>query len=147
MNTDTGVKRKQQIGTVTGFLIDMVCNDGNYYLFCYHSEEEYENHIKTFGIDRIDNITMSDEDISKEGRTSLRKARQYSLQAFKIYGGSLRRITLMFDESLINVIYNKFGEQTVTKKHKNEYTASVQVQISPTFRGWMLQFPTQMKIK
>ena len=53
----------------------------------------------------------------------------------------------MFDESLINVIYNKFGEQTVIKKYKNKYTASVQVQISPTFWGWMLQFPTQMKIK
>ena len=59
----------------------------------------------------------------------------------------MRRITLIFNESLINVIYNKFGEQTVIKKYKNKYTASVQVQISPTFWGWMLQFPTQMKIK
>ena len=36
----------------------MVCNDGNYYLICYHSEEEYENHIKTFRVDRIDNISL-----------------------------------------------------------------------------------------
>ena len=64
-----------------------------------------------------------------------------------MYGGPLRRVTLIFDESLINVIYNKFGEQTVIKKHKDKYTASVQVQISPTFWGWMLQFPTQMKIR
>ncbi len=127
--------------------IAMVCNDGNYYLLCYRPEDEYENHIKTFRVDRIDNIAMSDKDISKDGRTSLRKARQYSLQAFKMYGGPLRRVTLIFDESLINVIYNKFGEQTVIKKHKEKYTASVQVQISPTFWGWMLQFPTQMKIR
>ena len=127
--------------------IAMVCNDGNYYLLCYRPEDEYENHIKTFRVDRIDNIAMSDKDISKDGRTSLRKARQYSLQTFKMYGGPLRRVTLIFDESLINVIYNKFGEQTVIKKHKDKYTASVQVQISPTFWGWMLQFPTQMKIR
>ena len=125
----------------------MVCNDGNYYLLCYHSEEEYENHIKTFRVDRIDNISLSEEDISKEGKTALRKAKQYSLQAFKMYGGPLRRVTLKFDESLIGVIYNKFGEKTVIKKSGDKFTASVQVQISPTFWGWLMQFPTTMKIK
>ncbi|MBQ2175484.1 MAG: transcriptional regulator [Alphaproteobacteria bacterium] len=125
----------------------MVCNDGNYYLICYHSEEEYENHIKTFRVDRIDNISLLEEEISKEGKTALRKAKQYSLQAFKMYGGPLRRVTLRFDESLIGVIYNKFGEKTVIKKSGDKFTASVQVQISPTFWGWIMQFPTTMKIK
>ena len=125
----------------------MVCNDGNYYLLCYRSEEEYENHIKTFRVDRIDNISLSEEDISKEGKTALRKAKQYPLQAFKMYGGPLRRVTLKFDESLIGVIYNKFGEKTVIKKSGDKFTASVQVQISPTFWGWIMQFPTTMKIK
>ena len=125
----------------------MVCNDGNYYLLCYHSEEEYENHIKTFRVDRIDNISLLEEEISKEGKTALRKAKQYSLQAFKMYGGPLRRVTLKFDESLIGVIYNKFGEKTVIKKSGDKFTASVQVQISPTFWGWIMQFPTTMKIK
>ena len=125
----------------------MVCNDGNYYLLCYRSEEEYENHIKTFRVDRIDNISLLEEDISKEGKTALRKAKQYPLQAFKMYGGSLRRVTLRFDESLIGVIYNKFGEKTVIKKSGDKFTASVQVQISPTFWGWIMQFPTTMKIK
>ena len=125
----------------------VVCNDGNYYLLCYHSEEEYENHIKTFRVDRIDNISLLEEEISKEGKTALRKAKQYSLQAFKMYGGPLRRVTLKFDESLIGVIYNKFGEKTVIKKSGDKFTASVQVQISPTFWGWLMQFPTTMKIK
>ena len=125
----------------------MVCNDGNYYLLCYHSEEEYENHIKTFRVDRIDNISLLEEEISKEGKTALRKAKQYPLQAFKMYGGPLRRVTLKFDESLIGVIYNKFGEKTVIKKSGDKFTASVQVQISPTFWGWIMQFPTTMKIK
>ena len=125
----------------------MVCNDGNYYLLCYRSEEEYENHIKTFRVDRIDNISLSEEDISKEGKTALRKAKQYPLQAFKMYGGPLRRVTLKFDESLIGVIYNKFGEKTVIKKSGDKFTASVQVQISPTVWGWLMQFPTTMKIK
>ena len=125
----------------------MLCNDGNYYLMCYRAEEEYENHIKTFRIDRIDNIALIDDDISTGANTALRKARQYPLQAFKMYGGPLRRVTLIFDENLIGVIYNKFGEKTVIKKYKDKFTASVQVQISPTFWGWMMQFPTQMKIK
>ncbi|MBQ1389419.1 MAG: transcriptional regulator [Clostridia bacterium] len=127
--------------------IAMVCNDGNYYLLCYRSEEEYVNNIKTFRVDRIDSIALSEDDISEECRTSLRKAKQYSLQAFKMYGGPLRRITLIFDKNLIGVIYDKFGESTVIRKYNDKFIASVQVQISPTFWGWMLQFPTQMKIK
>ena len=53
---------------------------------------------------------------------------------------------MKFDESLIGVIYNKFGEKTIIKKLEEKFTTLVQVQISPTFWGWLLQFSTTMKI-
>ena len=125
----------------------MVCDDGNYYLLCYREEEEYENHIKTFRIDRMDDVIVQNDDISKNGKKALRKAANYPLQAFKMYGGELRRVTLEFDERLIGVLYNKFGEKIVVKKSGQRYTAAVHVQISPTFWGWLMQFPGQMKIR
>ena len=124
----------------------MVCNDGDYYLLCYREEEEYENHIKIFRLDRISDISVSETAISANGKKALRKAKAYPLQAFKMYGGVLKKVKLEFEEKLIGVVFNKFGERTIIKKSGDRYTASVLVQISPTFWGWLMQFPAQMKI-
>ena len=60
-----------------------------------------------------------------------------------MYGGKIR---LAFDECLIGVMFNKFGEEISIKKSGKRYTASVEVQISPTFWGWLTQFPNQMEV-
>lgn len=124
----------------------MICDEGNYYLLCYHNEEEYENNVKTFRIDRIDNISVLDEDVSKDGIKVLNKLKNYPRQAFKMFGGPLCKVTLQFTEKLIGVIFNKFGEDTPIRKVDDRFTATVQVQVSPTFFGWLMQFPTDMKI-
>lgn len=124
----------------------MICDDGNYYLLCYHTEEEYENNVKTFRIDRIDNISVLDEDISKDGIKVLNKLKNYPRQAFKMFGGSLCKVTLQFTEELIGVIFNKFGEDTPIRQADDKFTATVQVQVSPTFFGWLMQFPADMEI-
>ena len=124
----------------------MVCNDGDYYLLCYHNEEKYENHIKIFRIDRISDISVLLIDISDEAINTLSKAKDYPLQAFRMYSGVLRNVTIEFEEKLIGVVFNKFGEITIIKKDCDKYTASVAVQISPTFWGWLMQFPAQIRI-
>ncbi len=124
----------------------MVCNDGDYYLLCYRAEEKYENNIKIFRIDRISDISVLLPDISDEGQKALVKAASYPLQAFKMYGGILRKVTIEFEEKLIGVVFNKFGEKTIINKNGDRYTANILVQISPTFWGWLMQFPAEMRI-
>lgn len=124
----------------------MICDDGNYYLICYRAEPEYENHVKVFRIDRIADISVLDEGISKEAVKASKAITNYPKQVFKMYGGKTRKVRLSFDESLIGVMFNKFGEEISIKKSGTRYTASVEVQISPTFWGWLTQFPAQMEI-
>lgn len=124
----------------------MVCNDGDYYLLCYRTEKAYENNIKVFRIDRISDISVLLLDLSDEGKKALGKAASYPLQAFKIYGGVLRKVTIEFEEKLIGVVFNKFGERTIIKKTGDRYSANIFVQISPTFWGWLMQFPAEMRI-
>lgn len=67
--------------------------------------------------------------------------------ASTMYGGPVKSVTLQFPEKLIGVIYDKFGEDTVIAKHEDStYTATIQVQESPTFRGWLHTFRDEMKI-
>ena len=124
----------------------MICDDGNYYLMCYRPEPEYENNVKVFRVDRITDISETDEDISKDAKKASKAIANYPRQVFKMYGGKMRKVRLSFDESLIGVMFNKFGGEISIKKSGASYMASVEVQISPTFWGWLTQFPNQMEI-
>ena len=124
----------------------MLCSEGNYYLICYRPEPEYDNHVKIFRVDRIVDISILDIELSKEGKKAFRLLSNYPKQVFKMYGGQMRKVRLAFDESLIGVVYNKYGEEINIRKSGSRYTVSVEIQISPTFWGWLMQFPTQMEI-
>ena len=64
-----------------------------------------------------------------------------------MYGGQPVDITIQFSDKLIGVVYDKFGEDTkMVRVNNEECVASVKVQISPTFWGWLLQFGKQMHI-
>lgn len=70
----------------------------------------------------------------------------YTEQVFKMYGGQLADVVLEFDDKLIGVVYDKFGEDTKMIRSGEKCIATVKVQISPVFWGWLFQFARQMKI-
>lgn len=64
-----------------------------------------------------------------------------------MYEGQPVDIVIEFDDKLIGVVYDKFGENTkMIRTHEHRCVATVKVQISPTFWGWMFQFGKQMRI-
>ena len=64
-----------------------------------------------------------------------------------MYGGQPVDITLQFDHKLIGVVYDKFGEDTkMIRLNDTTCVATVKVQISPTFWGWIFQFGKQMTV-
>lgn len=64
-----------------------------------------------------------------------------------MYGGPLEAIVLEFDSKLIGSVYDRFGESTkITDVGGGKCVATLRVQLSPTFWGWLFQFGNQMKI-
>ena len=64
-----------------------------------------------------------------------------------MYGGNLEDVVLEFNEKLIGVVHDKFGENTkMIRTAPGKCVASVQVQIAPTFWGWLFQFVGEMRI-
>lgn len=127
-------------------LLSMICDDGNYYLLCYTEDVDCDTNINTFRLDRMADVNVSDEPITDTAVKTIKSIKGYPKQVFKMYGGVKRMVRLEFDESLIGVIFNKFGEDTLITEVNGRYTATVQVQLSPTFWGWLTQFPGQMRI-
>lgn len=136
---DKAIYHEQAVGTTF--------EDGNYYLMCYRPKNaQYVNKIKVFRIDRIDNIKITGEKICKEAIDVLHDCERYKIQSFKMFGGNIQNVTLQFTPKLVEVIYDKFGYDLKIYRSGEFLYADIEVQISSTFWGWMLQFPVEMKI-
>lgn len=122
----------------------LVFNEDNYYLMCYSSKC---GGICNYRVDRMDTVTIEDNPISEDAMIHSKDIAEYTEQVFKMYGGPQEDIVLHFDHSLIGVVYDKFGENTkMIRINENTCIATVKVQLSPTFWGWMFQFLGRMKI-
>ena len=54
---------------------------------------------------------------------------------------------LEFRDSLIGVVFDKFGEDTpMMRVGESKCAATVEVRVSPTFWGWLFQFAGQMRL-
>ncbi|MBE7060178.1 MAG: WYL domain-containing transcriptional regulator [Ruminococcaceae bacterium] len=124
--------------------IALVFNDDNYYLTCYSSK--YDG-TANYRVDRMASVESVDEEISEKAIELRSEVGRYTEQIFKMYGGESEKVTLEFDNDLIGVIYDKFGEEAkIVRTGENTLVASVDVQVSPTFFGWLFQFGNRMKV-
>ena len=124
--------------------IALVFNDDNYYITCYSAKHDGT---ANYRVDRMTSVESIDEEISKKAQELRCEMGCYTEQVFKMYGGELENVTLELDDKLIGIIYDKFGEDTkIVRTGETTVAASVKVQISPTFFGWLFQFGSQMKV-
>lgn len=124
--------------------IALVFLEDNYYLMTY--SEKYQQ-VVTYRVDRMDNVTALPKAVCKAAKMPEKKIAQYVEQTFKMFGGDPETVTLTFDQSLIGVVYDKFGEDTPMQRiDETTCSARVTVQISPMFWGWVFQFNGELQI-
>lgn len=124
--------------------IALVFNEDNYYLICYSAPH---GQIINYRIDRMESVMTERERVSAKARLNSREITDCTEQMFKMYGGEKTNATLSFDKTLLNAVYDKFGEKTkVTDMKDGTCVIRVTIQVSPTFWGWIFQFAGKMKI-
>lgn len=124
--------------------IALVFNEDNYYLTVYSARHD---NTANYRVDRMDSVEIIDESISEKALKLRSSVSKYTEQALKMYGGPLEKIVLEFDKKLIGAIFDRFGESTnMIDAGMNKCIATLQVQVSPTFWGWLFQFGDQMRI-
>ena len=122
----------------------LIFSDDNYYLMTYHSK--FKN-ILNYRVDRMDHVDIEEEWISDEALRKMQGITEYKEQMFLMFGGEKTGVELEFDNSLIGSVFDRFGEHVRIKRiDENKLVAYVNVQISPTFYGWVFQFGDKMKI-
>lgn len=122
----------------------LIHNGDNYYVLCYDNERD----VYPRRIDRLRHINIADEDLSDTAKEKIHEADRFTDGVFRMYGGKREKVTLRFKDSALNSIYDHFGEKTKVEKtdSANVFQTEVEVEISPTFWGWLFQFAGEMKI-
>ena len=124
--------------------VALVFNEDNYYLVAYSAKHDGT---ANYRVDRMDAVEVLDEPISEKVLQLRDSISSCTEQAFKMYGGQPMDITIQFNNKLIGVVYDKFGEGTrMVRLTEDSCVATVKVQVSPTFWGWIFQFGGQMRI-
>ena len=122
----------------------LVFNDDNYYVVCYSSKHRKQ---LNYRVDRMDMVRVDEEYAAQETDLLAASLPEYTKQAFRMFSGEPQELTLRFDKSILGQIYDQFGEDTeVTAVSDNELEATVMIQVSPTFRGWLAQFDDKVQI-
>ena len=122
----------------------MVFSNDNYYLMCYH-----DNHdgIANYRIDRMVDVLLEDEIINMEKYPQVVNLSDYRKQAFYMFGGEPIKVTFELDSDLIDVVFDKFGENIkVTDLGNNIIQFIAEIQISNMFYGWCCSFGEKLKI-
>jgi predicted DNA-binding transcriptional regulator YafY len=124
--------------------VALVFNDDNYYLVCYN--DKYNN-LSNYRVDRMEQVEVEETDITVSNCTMNFNLADYREQAFKMFVGPVREVTLQFDFAVINAIYDKFGEDTQISKAENDrYLTTAKVQTSPAFYSWCLIYQDKLRI-
>lgn len=124
--------------------VALVFNEDNYYIVAYSS---HHDGTANYRVDRMEGVEIIDEPITEKALKLRADVSGYMEQVFKMYGGQAVKLTLRFEDKLIGVVYDKFGEDTkMIRLDENTCETTVKIQISPTFWGWIFQFGKRMQI-
>lgn len=115
-------------------------DDENYYMISYY--EKYYG-ITHFRVDKMEDIEVTASECYHEEINIV----EYTKKIFSMYGGEEETVKIQFDNSLLGVVIDRFGKNTVMHKvDENSFIAILKVEISPPFWGWIFQFGNKIKI-
>ena len=135
------LKHGGELYTVSPF--QLIWENDNYYLACYCFKHEK---ICRYRVDRMTGVEVIDRKrrkLTEDEEKELKNQRSL----YSMYGGLEENIRIQFDNSLINVVIDRFGERVICHPNSEKtFFVNVDVQIAPTFWGWLFQFGSKAKI-
>ncbi|MDD2533844.1 MAG: WYL domain-containing protein [Eubacteriales bacterium] len=120
----------------------MTWDDENYYLIAHY--ERY-GRLSQFRIDRMNDVQISH--LVRDRIDSTIDLGEYVRSTFGMFSGEPEDVQIRFDQSLIQVVVDRFGQNIVIHaEDENSFTVYLKVVVSPTFWGWLFQFGGKVRV-
>ena len=122
----------------------LLWDDENYYLVGYDAEHAER---RQYRVDKMESITQTGEErLGKELFAGFDPA-AYSRKVFGMYGGEPQKVTLRFESSMSNIVFDRFGRELIlTPDREGGFTVMVEVVPSPQFFAWLTGLGAPVKI-
>ena len=122
----------------------LMWNNDHYYLIGYN--EKYNN-LNKYRVDRIYSEVSIDEssDCIKVDNINVN---EFIKQTFNMFDGNQKEVELLCQNEMMNYIIDKFGVDVETRiVDDKQFTATILVNVSPTFYSWVFGFDGKIIIK
>ena len=115
--------------------VSLIYEDNNYYMLSY--SRKYA-HLILYRVDRMDQVRVEAEPLSDEAVNKIESTGSLVESAFRMYQGETQTVILQFHDSVIGLLYDKFGESLEIRRIGDRLCETqVEVQLSPPFWGWL----------
>lgn len=123
----------------------LLINDGNYYLLAY-SDKDRE--IRTYRIDRMKNVCLVDAPRAGADEFAAIDIKTYTTRVFSMMPGKPARVSIRFDNSLLDTAIERFGTTTAFYREdgENNFVVSADVDVSEQFFAWICLFGSKARI-
>ena len=120
----------------------MVSND-NYYLIA--TSDKYKD-VAHYRIDRMENVKITREDFTLPVELKDFDPKRKKKQLFQMYLGEMKNVTFEIEPDIVEVIFDKFGNNTKLAPYGDKYRFTTEIQISDSFFGWCMGLGTRIEI-
>jgi predicted DNA-binding transcriptional regulator YafY len=118
----------------------VVWNRDHYYLIAH--EDGFDG-LKTFRVDRLYKVDLMDERFEDPHFN----VAQYINQAFNMYPGEITTIRVKFQNSLLNVVMDRFGEQVSLYPADNDsFVIVIEAAMSEGLLRWLLTWGADAQV-
>ncbi|MBQ2877041.1 MAG: WYL domain-containing protein [Clostridia bacterium] len=121
-----------------------IFSEGHYYLLSYDTRYDKMSHYR---IDRMEGVRILEDDIELPKDKAAMNVGRHKRQLFGMFSGATEKVTLELHESLIDVVFDVFGDEVRPKRREDGFVRfSAEVQISPIFFGWCCSFGDKLRL-
>ena len=112
--------------------------DERYYMIGFDSEAGL---IKHYRVDKMLGIALTDEPRDGQEHFEHFDMAVYTRQVFGMFGGNEQTVTLRFENRLLCVVLDRFGEDVpIRREDADTFQVRVRVAVSPQFLSWVFSF-------
>ena len=140
---DFGGKRKYREKSYSASPYGLCQDNENCYLLALSDRHG----ITSYRVDRMTDITLLGEARTPCPELTGKALVEQANQRFNMYSGDAVNVKMRFDNSLLNVVIDRFGKDTMLiPDGENHFNFTVSVAVSPMFLSWVMGFGNKAKI-
>ncbi len=123
---------------------ELVWDDEYYYLIGYDGADDV---IKNFRVDKMEQPSVSDKPSEKSDKIAKFDVAKYMDSTFRMFNGPEENVLLLFDNSLIGLVVDRFGEDCRVSKHgEDAFELRVRAKISPQFFAFLFGCGSKVRV-